>query len=159
MPQAARVARKPVHQFSRIRLRRTTCLPSQKSLSVVGSIPNRAMPSCEIGRTSDGQVGGGSIMEYRFARISSQVFVMRLPFRLPTPTQDQILSAAGTIAWRISVTASAMGTAIRMIQPSQTPPGNWGRISSIRRCPRTQGQWGVWRHRPHPHGRLQCGFS
>jgi hypothetical protein len=50
MPQAARVARKPVHQFSRIRLRRTTCLPSQKSLSVVGSIPNRAMPSCEIGR-------------------------------------------------------------------------------------------------------------
>jgi hypothetical protein len=79
MPQAARVARKPVHQFSRIRSRRTTCLPSQKSLSVVGSIPNRASPSCEIGLTPDGQVGGGSTIEYRNDRISSQVFVMGSP--------------------------------------------------------------------------------
>ena len=61
---------------------KTISLPSQKSLLVVGSIPIRAMPSCEIGRTPDGQFGGGSIVEYVNDRISSQVFVMGLPFRL-----------------------------------------------------------------------------
>src|SRR5262245_2679632 len=81
IPKAARVARKPCHQVRCTRLRRTTCLPSQKSPSVVGSIPRRARPSSEIGRTPDGQVGGGSIMEYRTARISSQVFVMLLSSR------------------------------------------------------------------------------
>jgi hypothetical protein len=124
MPQAARVARKPVHQFSRIRLRRTTCLPSQKSLSVVGSIPNRASPSCEIGRTSDGQVGGGSIMEYRFARISSQVFVMGLPFRLQhkASKEQRLLSLR---AWRYCPLSSLINLPVSKFRTLAFPaPGH-----------------------------------
>jgi hypothetical protein len=63
-------------QLSRIRLRSTTSLPAQNSLLDAGTIPKRPRPSCEIGRTPNGQSGGGSVLENRIARRSSQVFAM-----------------------------------------------------------------------------------
>jgi hypothetical protein len=108
-PQAARVARKPCHQLSRIRSRRTISLPSQKSLLVVGSMPRRPRPSCEIGRTPRGQLGGGSIVEYRIARISSQVFAMLLsPVLSTNPSIVQpVITAIACNTAAIAVAAAA----------------------------------------------------
>jgi hypothetical protein len=38
----------------------------------------------KIGRTPDGQFGGGSIVEYRNDRMSSQVFVIGAPVQHPS---------------------------------------------------------------------------